>query len=73
MNLHDLKKGDPVRVFRSWSAPTIEVVDRTTPTTVIVDGMPFRKRDGYAVGWSNMRIERIEPEEDNSPADGRKE
>jgi hypothetical protein len=58
--LKNLKAGDEVAVFNGypWNIPTIETVDRTTATLIVVGGARFRRRDGCAPGdsWSRNRI-----------------
>jgi len=48
--LSELVKGDEV-IIESFSRPKkLGLVERTTPTQLIIEGVHYRKKDGKAVG-----------------------
>ena len=48
MSLENVKAGD--RVIYNGYRLSVEVVDRVTKTMIVIDGVKFRKSDGFMVG-----------------------
>lgn len=61
MTLDDIKPGDEVavvyRLARRLHAPRRAVIDRVTPTQVLINGTRFRRDSGRAVGDRTLSIE----------------
>lgn len=61
--LQKLKAGDEVVVRRGYvyGDYRLSTVERVTSTLVIVNGLNYRKRDGYTQGKSYQRCQLMEP------------
>jgi len=55
MTLYTVKTGDPI-IVRTGSHRLLRHVDRTTPTKIIVDGVPYSKQTGRQFGPSTWAV-----------------